>query len=60
MKLLRTIAGTVCWVISGSIRNAPITRGRTSASASSGLPRKSNTRQFRTVRPGKSRKMRSV
>ena len=59
MKLLRTIAGTVCWVISGSIRKAPMTRGSTSASASSGLPRKSNTRYCRT-RPGKSRKMRSV
>ena len=60
MKLLRTIGGTVCCVISGSIRKAPMTRGSTSASASSGLPRSSNTGQFRTTRPGKSRKMRSV
>ena len=60
MKLLRTIGGTVCWVISGSIRNAPITRGSTSATVNTGFPSRSNTGYFLVTRPGKSRKMRSV
>ena len=41
MKLLRTIAGTVSVVSSGSIRNAPAMRGSVSARASIGFVPKS-------------------
>ena len=41
-KLLRTMAGMVWAVSSGSMTNAPMIRGRVSARASSALPKPSN------------------